>query len=740
VRAGLVVAGRGVVGGCGGDLAAADGGGARDGRAGVRGALLESAALEQRIANIRQTLERYHAIGIREITPYISYHTLAGDHETRKGFWEFYDKWATYAKRAGPRPPHDPFDWLAKDIQGKFIPGSCGGYSPKYYAPLHRYRACINHPDWAEWHRRLIRMVAEVGYDGCFVDNAHPDRCYCRHCKTVFRKWLAASRGVPWAVRLTKGLDVATLALDSADVPKELVRRWRLLRTQDHLGMLREVGRGAKPGFTIFPNSGNIQECLQVGGKCDYLMFESTFSPGIQAAEEPPEGDSIAVTVSAGPVEPKRLTHRYTLHDTVTWMEMEADISLPTKAQVGKPARFEVRIVSLGASLRDGDAAEDFKLVLRRPGDAHEIVIALEPSGAIGGSASSRKPKQPPVTLTTTWTPQQPGRYAVLFGFRYTDDEHAKETRLRPRLDKLAWKQVCRSHIAELLFAQHMHARPIYLGYQAARTGWENVQELALAELAAFSGGGGFSGKRAPQAKYRAFFRKHPELFDGWQPTAPAAVLYAYWGQNPLNAYRPTSAPTIHGYLAATLRPFVALVDRSLPDDAGELARFRVLYLGSPAYEMSPAQLAALQGCLARGHTVVLGSAETTINDEPATKALGGNVVRWDRQKLTPTRPLAPADGLRRHLRVALYRKGDDRLALHVVNCNVCLLDKAKRVLDVGPTPIRVPVPKGWTTAKATCYGPDAEPQAVACTVSGGQARLTLPKLHIYKIVAIEKR
>ena len=251
-------------------------------------ALLSPDAVASRIANIRRTLGLYHAIGIREITPYISYHTLAGDHEKRKGFWEFYDQWDAYAKWAGPKPKSDPFDWLVVDKGGKFVGGSCGGYSPKYYAPLHRYRACINHPDWAEWHRRLVRMVAEAGYDGCFVDNTHPDRCYCRHCKRLFREYLDANRGLAWVRRLTKGLDVSKLALDSPDVPSQLVRRWRLTRTRDHLGMLREVGRKAKPGFTIFPNSGRLDDCLLVGAKCDRLMVESTYSPGILAADEPP--------------------------------------------------------------------------------------------------------------------------------------------------------------------------------------------------------------------------------------------------------------------------------------------------------------------------------------------------------------------------------------------------------------------------------------------------------------------
>lgn len=699
-------------------------------------ALLSPEALAQRIATIRKTLARYHAIGIREIAPYISYHTVSGDHAKRQGFWKFYDHWEAYEQWAGPRPASDPFDWLVVDAKGKFVGGSCGGYSPAYYAPLHRYRACINHPDWAEWHRRLIRLVAQVGYDGCFVDNTHPDRCFCRHCKRLFRQFLEERRDVPWVHRMTQGLKPEQLALDAGDVPRELVRRWRLTRTRDHLGMLREVGRQTKPGFTIFPNSGRIADCLLVGAKCDRLMFESTFSPGILAADEPPESEDITLTVSAQPVKPRRITHRYEIHDTTTWMEMQADIALPTRVQLGKPATFEVRLRSVGASLRDGDAAEDFHLMLREINSGRSVRLDLEPRGAVGGTASSRKPRQPPATLKATWTPKQPGTYAVSFGFRYTDDSHP-ETRLRPRLDKLTLGEVCRSHIAELLFTQHMAARTIYLGYDARRN--DHVQELALAELAAFSGGGGFSGSGKPQAKYRAFFKKHPELFDGWTPTAPAAVLYAHWGPNPLSTYKPHPQATIHNFLAKTHRLFVALVDRTLPENAEELAQFRVIYLQSPAYEMSDRQLAALRDCLATRGSVVLGSANITINGEPAAEALGGKVRVWDWERMSGRAPaVAPTDGRRASLRFALYRKGD-RLALHVVNYNVCLLDKAKKLLEVPPTPLRIPLPRGWAAVQATCYDPDAEPVALPCTVANRQARLTLPKTRIYKVVLIEK-
>ncbi len=124
--------------------------------------------------------------------------------------------------------------------------------------------------------------------------------------------------------------------------------------------------------------------------------------------------------------------------------------------------------------------------------------------------------------------------------------------------------------------------------------------------MAAFSGGGGVASEGRPQAIYRTFFKKYAELFAGWRPTAPAAILYAYWGPNPLSAYHGNHPPTIHQRLITSHRPYVALVDAWLPDRAKELADFGVLYLESPAYEMSPQQLQALGDYAQRGR-IVLG-------------------------------------------------------------------------------------------------------------------------------------
>ncbi len=699
-------------------------------------ALLSPEALAERTENIRQTLKRYHAIGIREIVPYICYLTLAGDHQKRLGFWKFYDQWDKYSRWAGPRLPHDPSDWLRRDVHGQLMLHVSPGYpySPDYFAPLHRYSVCTNHPDWIEWHRRLIHMIAEVGYDGCFVDNTRSDycRCYCRHCKARFRKFLDESRDVDWVVRLTKGLDLNKLALDSPDVPAELVRRWRMLRTGEHMGMLREVGRKMKPGFTIFPNGNAFPQALTTGSQCDRLMIENPFAPGI-AVTEPSTMNDIAVTVIDGEVESQRFTHRYACTNSNKRIEIEADISLSRKARVGRPEELEVKVVSVGGSDRDNDIAKDFYVLLRESKSGNEVRLELEPRVQIGAPDPSGKGKRPPVVLKAAWTPKRPGKYSVHFGFNYTDGpSHSHLARLAP-------DQIYRTHLAELLFIQHMHARCIYLVGEALRKGWDNVEELGLAELAAFSGGGGFAAKGEPQAKYRTFFKKYPELFDGWRQTAPAAVLYAYWGGNSFS-HRYSGDAVIHDHLAAAHRPFVALVDANLPKKWDELSGFRVIYLQTPDYEMSQAQLNALRDYVRQGGKVVLADEKIAINGRPACELFAdGKVAIWDwRKPMTPTTPIAPTTGLAKNVRFALYRKGN-RLALHVVNYNVCLLDKAKKVLDVEPMPLEIPLPEGWAAVTATCFDPDAEPQTLPCTVADGTATLTLPKTHIYKIVLLEK-
>lgn len=721
--------------------------------------LLSPEALAQRIELIRTTLARYHQAGIAQIVPYISYHTLAGDHEKRLGFWKFYDQWDQYAQWAGPRPKHDPFDWLVVDRQGQFVGGSCGGYSPDYFAPLHRYRACINHPDWAEWHRRLIRSIAEVGYDGCFVDNTHPDDCYCRYCRAWFRQFLQHHADLPWVRRFTEGRDTSNWQLDSPEVPAELVRRARLFRTSQYLEELRQVGRRIHPRFVIFPNGNNIHTCLPLGLHCDYNMFESTYSPGIMAFDEFSSPDRLTIVVADNIQPLSRVSVPYSVMDSALFIELQAQISFSPRIRSGQKAIFQVEVLNVGSSGSDGDWAEGFHVVLEEMHSKEVVRLDLSPKRIVGGS--SRRPgtpgqdSQPPVRMRAEWTPRQAGTYAVGLGFCYTDESHLATTNKRPYV---VWgeshlRPFCRTHVGTLLYAQYMQeARAIFLGYEARRKGWENVMELGLAEMAAFSGGGGFAASGPVQAKYRKFFKRYPALYAGWQMGGRDAVLLAWWGGNPLNYLRPLSQKPIHEVLSSTHRPMSVLVDATFPTDPKELTAFQTLSLEAPDYDLSESQQKAILEYVRQGGWLIVAHPQVAWNGRPVCESLGispsqpdrqigqGRAILWnDAQAIFRSAPIGPQDGRRANLRFALYQK-EEQLALHVVNYNVCLLDPSKRILEVEETPVQLPLPLPWESVQAVSYCPDLpEPQLLTCKIGEGKVHFVLPRTRMYQVVLLQK-
>ena len=137
----------------------------------------------------------------------------------------------------------------------------------------------------------------------------------------------------------------------------------------------------------------------------------------------------------------------------------------------------------------------------------------------------------------------------------------------------------------------------------------------------------------------------------------------------------------------------------------------------------------------------MLGDRRRTINGRPIIELLGTErVAIWDAKRPTlPTAAVAPTAGLQQNLRFAIYQKGD-RLAVHAVNYNVCLMDRQKKLLEVEATPLSIPLPAGWKSAQATCFDPEPAPVVLPCHVADGAIRLRLPKVHIYKIVLLERR
>ena len=59
-----------------------------------------------------------HEVGVQKVMPYICNMTIGGNHETREGFWAFYDHWEEYEAFLGPKIPADPIDWMQRKPGG----------------------------------------------------------------------------------------------------------------------------------------------------------------------------------------------------------------------------------------------------------------------------------------------------------------------------------------------------------------------------------------------------------------------------------------------------------------------------------------------------------------------------------------------------------------------------------------------------------------------------------------------
>jgi len=245
--------------------------------------LLTPQELEGRIHRLKRYTQQWHEAGIPLLMCYSSMHTIAGDHQTRDGFWNFFDHWNDYTQWLGPKPKKDPFDWLMVDKKGALLPGACGGYTPAYFAPLHRYRVCPEHPEWRKFHVTLAKLIAEVGYDGVFQDNSTPENmeCFCKHCRRNFKEFV---KGIPERERGILGVagDAADVDLLAGATSPELIRRYRIATTARWQLMVRDAGRMVNPGFQVFPNVNSYHDFMPIAESCDVLMFESTYSPGVQ--------------------------------------------------------------------------------------------------------------------------------------------------------------------------------------------------------------------------------------------------------------------------------------------------------------------------------------------------------------------------------------------------------------------------------------------------------------------------
>ncbi len=700
--------------------------------------LLPPAGLKKRISIIRSVIQTCREEGITWIVPTFSFGTISGDHQKRLGFWEFYDRWEQYAEWMGPRPWNDPLDWLCVDKDGNPIVETADPPNSEHARKFRRYRCCIQHPDWAGFQRAVLKLGAEAGYDGGFADNVSPSPCFCRHCKRSFRAFLESPNRPAWVGRLTGDRNLSSLTLDAPETPPELIRRWRLLSTAAHLDSLRAAGSGANPAFGVTAGGLSLADSVPVGEKADYLLFTEVGAPGLMSTGEIPENDHVRVAVVGEAVRTEFLNTVFRIRDPETGGVVRARIRLPASTRAGESVPVTVHFLNDSRPATPQNALSDFHLSFEGEEGNDTTKVPLEPATAAERAGSSQgDATAPQIEWIGRWTPKVPGTYSVSFGFTHHERSDATPREV-PYRAQLRWPHLCRTHIAELLFARQMLAQPLLVGREwFAQRSPNPVRELALAEAAAFEGGC-YVGNEPPRV-FAAFLRAHRNLFENRQPVGSLGVLYAGWGPNPLSLEPNETAPGIVHQLGAAHRPYMALIDRTLPSDAGLLSGFEAIYFASTEYELTDVQISALRQYQERGGRLVMTIPGVLINGESAANVLGSTLPVWDAANpALPGEPLVSGGPGVENLRVAVYSQ-PNRLAVHLVNYNVCLLHPRAKVIGLENLRIATPLPDDWPTVKAITLAPGEDMRSVSATVENTRAVVTLPQVGIYRVLILER-
>jgi hypothetical protein len=699
--------------------------------------LLTPAELAARIDMLKSYTKKWHDIGVPVVLPYSSMQTIAGDHEKREGFWMFYDHWADYEKWLGPKPANDPFTWQMFDAKGQFLGGDNGGYAPAYFAPLHRYRVCPENPDWRKFQSRLTQLIAEVGYDGVFPDNSNPtNACFCKHCQEGLKEYAKKLTPRELSVLGVNG-DPAQMSLLAKGTPSELIRRYRIDTSARWQRMIREAGRAVNPKFIVFPNVNSYRSFMPMSDSCDVLMFESVYSPGRSISGPLPEDPFVVIEAGTVATQAPRGSYRLHVQNAATFVEFAATLDYPISTRAVEPAELTAHIEAVGGSATDNDWAEDFRFLLTDMKTGKEEAIVLAPKMAVG---SERAPggRRPPVTLKGQWTPPAAGRYRLSFSYRYTDPDHLDVTTNLVCRHELTFAQLFQTHIGQLMYTMYSPARTVLLDYVSRAKGAENVQELGLAECAAFSNGSALASAGEPQKKYARFFRRSSHLYKDFEPYGDIGVVYSYWGHNPDGmGLAPDAEVSPANDLAGHHRLIKVLMDRTL--DESDLRSVKSLVLFGTELEMSDTQVAILKDFVARGGKLLLCKRGTTLNGKLLRETLG-DVSLWEAGMDMPGMPpVVKPTGENRGLRLSAFVKSDERkMTLHAVNYNVSLQSKPATVVPTSALSATLTLPPGRVVNAAKVYDPDRQDAGpLDFRQDGRTLTFTMPPVRIYAIVEI---
>lgn len=705
--------------------------------------LLSPDELEKKISLITAAVKRLHDAGVKLVMPYICHFTIAGDHEKNEGFFAFYQRWDDYARWLGPKPEEPPTLWIMRDARGNRIE-SPYGYTPPYFAPLHRYAVCPNNPSWNRFSAAIVRLIAMCGYDGVFVDNAIAGGDECEHCERAFQKWVRENFDHAAIAKICGTDDVGELSVRNRNL-QPLISRWHVAVVRDRLAMLREEGKRIKAGFKTFANVGNFQRAIPYGDGCDLFMFESIQPPGCTIVGEPPPSPKALILV-AEDGEERTATMRYEALRRDLFVEVIADLQYPQTARLNKLTKFVMHVRRVGDSNIDADCMESPMVELTHIETGESETIPLGPLPGVGDARIVAGAVRPPVELHGEWLPKRTGYYSIKLRYRYTDADHIDVTNRIQIADELNLGNIYRSNLPGLSCTFNSRAIMVGLWYAPRDKAWEQVMELALAECAA-SGGRFIVNARPgtpPYRKYWSFFRRYGDMLSGLSPYGSIALLYAYWGGNP-GAIGRASGRTIAEHLSANHVLYYGLVDRDLePED---LAKLRALILVCRNYELNQDQIKALREFVFKGGRLILEHPEAMINFLPVERAIGiprERIEIWDWEKPPSVgEPVCESKGRMSGVRITAFIEPSQKprlLIVHVLNYNItCIESDPGKVTNIDGIQLRVPVPPIWKTAEATCYDPDnPQPLELNCTIKGSVAIVALPRLRVYQMIVLK--
>lgn len=267
---------------------------------GFKPALVSVDEILARRDRIRRFIDTLHAAGVDRVVCYINPAIIGGDHITREGFWSFYDRWDDYARLGvGPKPARDPIQWMQRERR------TFGEWAPEPNYPLWLYRPCVNEPGWSQYQDAVVRLVADSGYDGVFVDDCilecHHDVCAQKFAAYLKRRY-RSGRGGPLfgydrSIGATQPLWQGNAAATARDVTTHAFWQESM---RDYLGRIQSAARKRNPDFIAIANWGSISRVRGAAGRAqsgkdievwkratNWVMYEEAHPSGLFGAAGP---------------------------------------------------------------------------------------------------------------------------------------------------------------------------------------------------------------------------------------------------------------------------------------------------------------------------------------------------------------------------------------------------------------------------------------------------------------------